>query len=69
LCPTAAHALTSHDVTIKLFAQAGRVPRIAQVATEKQTIVHVVSSGLGIAIVPRWISDMALVGVIYVPRF
>jgi DNA-binding transcriptional LysR family regulator len=56
-------------VTIKLFAQAGRVPRIAQVATEKQTIVHVVSSGLGIAIVPRWISDMALVGVIYVPRF
>ena len=54
----------SHDVTVKLFEQAGRAPRIPQ-SRQKQTIVHVVSSGLGMAIVPRWISGMALAGVTY----
>jgi DNA-binding transcriptional LysR family regulator len=57
----------SHDVTIKLFQKLGRVPSIAQVATEKQTIVHVVSTGLGLALVPRWISGMSLTGVTYLP--
>jgi DNA-binding transcriptional LysR family regulator len=57
----------SHDLTIKLFEEAGYEPRIAQVADEKQTIVNLVSTALGIAIVPRWTSRMTIKGVVYVP--
>jgi DNA-binding transcriptional LysR family regulator len=57
----------SHDLTIKLFEEAGYKPRIKQVADEKQTIVNFVSTALGIAIVPRWTSRMAIKGVVYVP--
>jgi DNA-binding transcriptional LysR family regulator len=57
----------SHDLTMKLFAGAGLTPRVAQLADEKQTIVNLVAAGLGVAIVPRWTSRMALEGVRYVP--
>lgn len=56
----------SHDLTMKLFAEAGFEARIAQIADEKQTIVNLVSAGLGVAIVPRWTSRMATRGVRYV---
>jgi DNA-binding transcriptional LysR family regulator len=56
----------SHDLTMKLFAEAGLEARIAQIADEKQTIVNLVSAGLGVAIVPRWTSRMATRGVRYV---
>ena len=36
----------SHDLTIKLFEQAGLTPRIVQVADEKQTIIHLVATKL-----------------------
>jgi DNA-binding transcriptional LysR family regulator len=55
----------SHDLTIKLFAEAGLSARIAQVAEEKQTIVNLVAADLGIAIVPRWTTRMATPGVRY----
>ncbi|MEQ8865017.1 MAG: LysR substrate-binding domain-containing protein [Thalassobaculum sp.] len=57
----------SHDLTIKLFLQSGFTARIAQVADEKQTIVGLVGTGIGIAIVPRWTSRLAVNGVRYVP--
>lgn len=57
----------SHDLTVKLFDEAGLRPTIAQVAEEKQTIVNLVSAELGLAIVPRWTSRMAARGVRYVP--
>jgi DNA-binding transcriptional LysR family regulator len=57
----------SHDLTIKLFDQSGLRPNIAQVADEKQTIVNLVAAELGLAIVPRWTSRMAVSGVRYVP--
>jgi DNA-binding transcriptional LysR family regulator len=57
----------SHDLTIKLFSQAGLRPQIAQVAEEKQTIVNLVAANLGLAIVPRWASRLAVPGVRYVP--
>ena len=57
----------SHDLTIKLFARAGLPPQIAQIAAEKQTIVSLVAAGLGIALVPRWTSRMAVPGVRYIP--
>jgi DNA-binding transcriptional LysR family regulator len=57
----------SHDLTIKLFAEAGLRPVIAQAAEEKQTIVNLVAAGLGVAIVPCWTSRMAVSGVRYIP--
>ncbi len=57
----------SHDLTIKLFQQAGLRPVIAQIAEEKQTIVNLVAAGLGLAIVPRWTSRISVSGVRYVP--
>jgi DNA-binding transcriptional LysR family regulator len=56
----------SHDLTIKLFAEAGLQAHVAQLAEEKQTIIGLVAAGLGVAIVPRWTSRMAVKGVRYV---
>lgn len=57
----------SHDLTIKLFVEAGHTARIAQIAEEKQTIVSLVSTGVGLAIVPKWASRLAVGGVSFVP--
>lgn len=57
----------SHDLTIKLFVDAGMTARIAQVAEEKQTIVNLVATGTGLAIVPRWTSRLKVPGVSFVP--
>jgi DNA-binding transcriptional LysR family regulator len=57
----------SHDLTMKLFAEAGLKARVVQLADEKQTIVNLVAAELGVAIVPRWTSRMAARGVRYVP--
>jgi hypothetical protein len=57
----------SYDLTMKLFAEAGMRPRIAQQADEKQTIVSLVAAGAGSAIVPRWTSRMMGQGVVFRP--
>lgn len=57
----------SHDLTIKLFTDAGMHVRIAQVADEKQTIVNLVAADIGLAIVPRWTSRLSVSGVRYLP--
>lgn len=57
----------SHDLTIKLLTDAGLAARIAQVAEEKHTIVNLVATGTGLAIVPRWASRIAVAGVTFVP--
>jgi DNA-binding transcriptional LysR family regulator len=57
----------SHDLTMKLYEEAGLTPRIAQVADEKQTIVNLVAARLGVAIVPRWTSRLTIAGVRFVP--
>ncbi len=56
----------SHDLTMKLFLDAGLTARVAQIAEEKQTIVSLVSTGVGLAIVPRWTSRLAIDGVKFV---
>jgi len=56
----------SHDLTMKLFAEAGLEARIVQIADEKQTIVNLVAAELGVAIVPKWTSRMAARGVRYI---
>lgn len=57
----------SHDLTMKLFAEAGLDANVRQIADEKQTIVNLVAAGIGVAIVPRWTARMATRGVVYVP--
>jgi DNA-binding transcriptional LysR family regulator len=57
----------SHDLTMKLFLEAGLSAKVAQVAEEKQTIVNLVSTGVGLAIVPRWTARLAVGGVTFVP--
>lgn len=53
----------SHDLTMKLFLEAGLSARVAQIAEEKQTIVSLVSTGVGLAIVPKWVSRLGIRGV------
>ena len=55
----------SHDLTMKLFEEAGFEARVTQAADEKQTIVNLVAAGLGVAIVPSWTSRMSAKGVAY----
>ena len=57
----------SHDLTIKLFAEAGLQARVVQLAGEKQTIVNLVAAEIGLAIVPQWTSRLAVTGVRYIP--
>jgi len=57
----------SHDLTMKLFEEAGLTARVAQVAEEKHTIVNLVAARLGAAIVPRWTSRLTTRGVRFVP--
>lgn len=57
----------SHDLTMKLFLDAGLTARVAQIAEEKHTIVNLVSGGLGLAIVPRWSSRMGVGDVRFIP--
>ncbi|QLF71919.1 LysR family transcriptional regulator (plasmid) [Peteryoungia desertarenae] len=57
----------SHDLSIKLFLEAGLSARIIQIAEEKQTIVNLVASGIGLAILPRWISRLNVDGVRFIP--
>ena len=56
----------SHDLTIKLFLDAGLTARVAQVAEEKHTIVNLVATGTGLAIVPRWTARIAVPAVRFV---
>jgi len=57
----------SHDLTIRMFLEAGLTARIAQLAEEKHTIVSLVATGTGLAIVPRWTARIAVAGVRFVP--
>lgn len=55
------------DSVADLCAQAGFVPRVAQEAVQMQTVVSLVSSGLGVAIVPASMLNLKRRGVVYRP--
>jgi len=57
----------SHDLTMKLFMDAGLTARVAQIAEEKHTIVNLVATGTGLAIVPRWTVRISTPGVRFLP--
>jgi DNA-binding transcriptional LysR family regulator len=53
------------DVVLGLCARAGFAPQVAQEAVQMQTVVSLVSSGLGVAIVPASLLNLRRRGVVY----
>ena len=54
-----------HDAVLGMYHAAGREPRIVQEAIQMQTIVNLVSAGLGIAWVPQSVREFQRGGVTY----
>ena len=54
-----------HDMIVELCRGAGFTPRIAQEAIQLQTIISLVSAGLGVALVPASLMDLRRSGVVY----
>ncbi len=54
-----------HDTILACFHAAGMTPRIGQEAIQMQTIVGLVSAGMGIALVPQSVSNLKRAGVEY----
>ena len=56
-----------HDAILACFRDAGLTPHIGQEAIQMQTIVGLVSAGMGIALVPQSVSNLKRPGVKYMP--
>ena len=56
-----------YDAIIAVFRNAGITPSIGQEAIQMQTIVGLVSAGMGIALVPQSVSNLQRPGVAYRP--
>jgi DNA-binding transcriptional LysR family regulator len=54
-----------HDAIFGMYHAAGRTPRVAQEAIQMQTIVNLVSAGLGLAWVPGSVRQFQRPGVVY----
>lgn len=54
-----------HDAILGCFHAAGLTPRVGQEAIQMQTIVGLVSAGMGIALVPESVSNLKRPGVEY----
>ncbi|MDB5946841.1 MAG: transcriptional regulator, LysR family, partial [Ramlibacter sp.] len=54
-----------HDAILGIYQAAGRVPVVAQEAIQMQTIVNLVSAGLGVAWVPESVRQFQRTGVVY----
>lgn len=54
-----------HDAIVALYHAAGHTPRVAQEAIQMQTIVNLVSAGLGVAWVPASVRQFQRPGVVY----
>jgi DNA-binding transcriptional LysR family regulator len=56
-----------YDAVLAFFHQHGVTPAIAQEAIQMQTIVNLVSAGLGLALVPQAVTQLRRPGVLYRP--
>jgi DNA-binding transcriptional LysR family regulator len=57
----------AYDLVMAYFATADCVPRIIQETTEKPAILAMVAAGIGVALVPDWMTDIGHKGVCYRP--
>jgi len=55
------------DAVLAFYHRQGVTPAIAQEAIQMQTIVNLVSAGLGIALVPKAVTQLQRAGVVYRP--
>jgi DNA-binding transcriptional LysR family regulator len=56
-----------YDAVLAFYHRQGVTPAIAQEATQMQTIVNLVSAGLGLALVPQAVTQLQRPGVMYRP--
>lgn len=56
-----------YDAILAYFRDMGMAPRIGQEAIQMQTIIGLVSAGMGIALVPQSVSNLKRPGVAYKP--
>jgi DNA-binding transcriptional LysR family regulator len=56
-----------YDIIMDCYARAGLAPKIGQEAIQMQTIVSLVSAGMGVALVPRSLCNLRRTGVVYRP--
>ncbi|KVE39338.1 LysR family transcriptional regulator [Burkholderia sp. TSV86] len=56
-----------YDIITGCYGAAGVAPRIGQEAIQMQTIVSLVSAGLGVALVPQSLRNLRRTGVVYRP--
>lgn len=54
-----------YDAVLAFYHGRGRAPRIEQEAIQMQTIVNLVSAGIGVALVPRTVTLLQRPGVVY----
>jgi DNA-binding transcriptional LysR family regulator len=54
-----------YDQCISLFQQAGFSPKVIQKASQKQTILGLVSAGMGVSLAPASIRNIHRAGVVY----
>ncbi len=54
-----------YDIVMGCYAAAGLTPRIGQEVIQMQTIVSLVSAGMGVALVPRSLRHLRRTGVVY----
>ena len=54
-----------YDQCISLFQQAGFSPKVVQKASQKQTILGLVSAGMGVSLAPASIRKICRMGVVY----
>jgi DNA-binding transcriptional LysR family regulator len=54
-----------YDAIFSLYHAAGRLPQVSQEAIQMQTIVNLVSAGLGVAWVPESVRQFKRSGIIY----
>jgi DNA-binding transcriptional LysR family regulator len=56
-----------HAMVMLAFQQAGLTPRVSQEATQVQTVISLVQSGMGVALVPSVSARLAARGVVFRP--
>ena len=65
--PARSHRPILFDVIQKHFAEAGLSPRILQEANERHMIIAMVAAGLGLSLVPHWVSQFQRPDIVYRP--
>ncbi|WP_208353774.1 LysR substrate-binding domain-containing protein [Pseudaestuariivita rosea] len=65
--PARSHRPILFDVIQNHFFAAGLQPRILQEANERHMIIAMVAAGLGVSLVPQWVSQFSRDDVVYKP--